>query len=59
MNMLFKRELSSMVPRLILFNGKLEIIRPLAYIQKKQIEDFIYSREQKQRPFSGKSAHPK
>lgn len=42
MNMLYKRELSSMVPKLTLFDGKIDIIRPLAYIQKTQIEDLIY-----------------
>jgi tRNA 2-thiocytidine biosynthesis protein TtcA len=45
MNLFYKRELSSMLPRLPLFNGKLDIIRPLAYIQKHQIESFIYERE--------------
>lgn len=42
MNLFYKRELSSMLPRLVLFGGKMEIIRPLAYIQKVQIEKFIY-----------------
>jgi len=46
MNLLYKRELSSMLPRLTLFNGKMEIIRPLAYLQKFQIENFIYERNE-------------
>lgn len=41
MNLFYKRELSSMLPRLVLFGGKMEIIRPLAYVQKMQIEKFI------------------
>lgn len=45
MNMLYKRELSSMLPRLTLFKGKIEIIRPLAYLRKFQIENFIYERK--------------
>jgi tRNA 2-thiocytidine biosynthesis protein TtcA len=45
MNLFFKRELSSMLPRLPLFKGKMDIIRPLAYIQKHQIESFIYERD--------------
>lgn len=43
MNLFYKRELSSMLPRLLLFGGKMEIIRPLAYVQKVQIESFIYN----------------
>lgn len=46
MNILYKQELSSMLPRLDLFRGKIDLIRPLAYIQKNQIEDFIYNREE-------------
>ncbi len=42
MNMLYKRELSSMLPRLPLFCGAMEIIRPLAYFEKRDIENFIY-----------------
>lgn len=43
MNLFYKRELSSMLPRLKLFGGKMEIIRPLSYIQKFQIENYIYN----------------
>lgn len=46
MNLFYKRELSSMLPRLALFDGKLEIIRPLAYLEKRHIEDYIYNREE-------------
>lgn len=43
MNLFYKRELSSMLPRLDLFGGKISLIRPLAYIKKIQIENFIYN----------------
>lgn len=43
MNMFFRRELSSMLPRLPLFGGAIEIIRPLAYLSKDDIESYIYS----------------
>lgn len=43
MNMFYKRELSSMLPHLPLFGGKMSIIRPLAYLEKADIETFIYS----------------
>lgn len=45
MNLFYKHELSSMVPKLELFGGKMFIMRPLAYIQKTQIEDYIYTKE--------------
>lgn len=45
MNLFYKRELSSMLPRLDLFQGKMRIIRPLAYLEKSAIEEFVYSRE--------------
>jgi tRNA 2-thiocytidine biosynthesis protein TtcA len=45
MNLFYKRELSAMLPRLDLFGGKMSIIRPMAYIQKSQIE--IYMAENK------------
>lgn len=41
MNMLCKRELSCMMPRLPLFDGDLEIIRPLIYLEKSQILRYI------------------
>jgi tRNA 2-thiocytidine biosynthesis protein TtcA len=43
MNLFYKRELSSMLPRLSLFAGKMEIIRPMAYVQKFQIESYIFN----------------
>ncbi len=43
MNMFYKRELSSMLPKLPLFGGKMTIIRPLAYLEKTDIETYIYS----------------
>lgn len=46
MNMLYKRELSSMLPRLPLFGGQMDIIRPLAYVNKARIEAFIWEREE-------------
>ncbi len=46
MNLFFKRELSTMLPRLDLFDGKISLIRPLAYVRKIQIESFIYDREE-------------
>jgi tRNA 2-thiocytidine biosynthesis protein TtcA len=52
MNLFFKRELSSMVPRLKIFEGEMEIIRPLAYIEKSMIEEFIYTREDEPPIFS-------
>lgn len=44
MNLFFKRELSSMVPRLKIFNGGMEFIRPLVYVEKSMIEEFVYTR---------------
>lgn len=52
MNLLFKRELSSMLPRLPLFGGRVDIIRPLAYVSKSKIEAFIWERE-KEAPVFG------
>ncbi|MGC8764886.1 MAG: ATP-binding protein [Brevinematia bacterium] len=46
MNMFYKRELSSMLPKLPLFNGTLTIIRPLAYLEKKEIEKYFYSNKE-------------
>ena len=40
MNMFFFGEISSMKPKISLFNGKLTIIRPLAYIDKATIYNF-------------------
>ena len=41
MNVFYKRELSTMLPRLPIFNGAIEIIRPLSYLTKKEIEKYI------------------
>jgi tRNA 2-thiocytidine biosynthesis protein TtcA len=41
MNMFYRRELSSMIPRLPLFEGKIDIIRPLAYLEKSRIMRYI------------------
>lgn len=46
MNMFYGRELSSMLPRLDLFGGKMSLIRPLCYINKTRIESYIYAREE-------------
>ncbi len=46
MNIFYMRELSSMLPRLDIFGGKMAFIRPLCYIRKTQLESFIYSREE-------------
>ncbi len=46
MNMFYGRELSSMLPRLDLFGGKMSLIRPLCYISKSRIESYIYGREE-------------
>lgn len=44
MNMFFNASFSTMVPNLSIFKGKLHIIRPLAYIEEKNIE--IFTREE-------------
>ena len=41
MNMFYMREISTMIPRLSVFDGKIDLIRPLAYIEKKSIEKYI------------------
>lgn len=46
MNMFYGRELSSMLPRLDIFGGKMSLIRPLCYISKPRLESFIYGREE-------------
>jgi tRNA 2-thiocytidine biosynthesis protein TtcA len=38
MNMFYSGNISTMVPRQDLFSGKLSVIRPLAYIEKKEIQ---------------------
>ncbi|MEN8256660.1 MAG: ATP-binding protein [Thermodesulfobacteriota bacterium] len=38
-NLFYGGNLSTMVPRQDLFNGKLAIIRPLAFLQKKQVQE--------------------
>lgn len=45
MNLFYGKELSAMVPRLDILDGRLDIIRPLAYISKARIESYIYERE--------------
>ena len=40
MNLFFRGEISSMRPKVDLFGGKLSIIRPFAYLEKKALEDF-------------------
>ncbi|QJR22005.1 tRNA(Cytosine32)-2-thiocytidine synthetase [Brevinematales bacterium NS] len=52
MNLFFKRELSSMVPRLKIFDGEMEFIRPLAYVEKAMIEEFVYTQEEEMPIFS-------
>jgi tRNA 2-thiocytidine biosynthesis protein TtcA len=41
LNLFYKREASAMLPRLPLFGGKIELIRPLAYIDKRQLIGYI------------------
>lgn len=41
MNLFYKREVSAMMPRLSLFEGKFELIRPLIYLEKRQIVRYI------------------
>lgn len=45
MNMLYRRELSAMLPRLPVFEGKMEIIRPLAYLEKRQLERYVQEKQ--------------
>ena len=45
MNMFFNGEISAMSPKQELFKGKIQIIRPLAYVEERQIERFV--REEK------------
>ncbi|URA10647.1 tRNA lysidine(34) synthetase [Thermospira aquatica] len=52
MNLFFKRELSSMVPRLKIFEGEMEFIRPLAYVSKSMIEEYVYTQEEEMPIFS-------
>jgi len=40
LNMLFHGEISTMPPKLKMFNGRFYIIRPFAYIQKKYIKEY-------------------
>ena len=40
MNLVFFGEVSSMKPKISLFNGQLDIIRPLCYIAKRNIDNF-------------------
>ena len=40
MNLFFHGEISSMRPKIELFKGKLSIIRPFCYLDKKDIQDF-------------------
>ena len=40
LNMIFSRELSSMVPNLPVKNGRFSIIRPLYYVEEKMIKNF-------------------
>lgn len=41
MNLFYKRETSAMMPRLPLFDGKFEIVRPMVYLDKKQIRRYV------------------
>ncbi|MCK4810472.1 MAG: tRNA 2-thiocytidine(32) synthetase TtcA [Candidatus Omnitrophica bacterium] len=41
MNLCFAGEISTMKPKLELFEGRLTIIRPLCYIEKKDLLDFV------------------
>ncbi len=41
LNLFYKRETSAMMPRLPLFEGKMEIIRPLAYLDKRRIQRYV------------------
>jgi tRNA 2-thiocytidine biosynthesis protein TtcA len=41
MNVFYKREVSAMIPRLPLFGGKIELIRPLAYLDKRQLTRYV------------------
>lgn len=55
MNMFFQAEISTMAPRQELFKGRIVIIRPLAYVEEKEIADFIKS--EKTKVFSCKCPH--
>jgi len=39
MNLLFEGEISAMAPRQEMFEGRISIIRPLAYVEEKEIEE--------------------
>ncbi|OHD53919.1 MAG: hypothetical protein A2Y33_00730 [Spirochaetes bacterium GWF1_51_8] len=41
LNLFYKREASAMLPRLPLFGGKLELIRPLAYLEKQHLVSYV------------------
>ncbi len=41
MNLLYKRELSTMVPRLKILKDQIEIIRPMAYLEKRYLTEYI------------------
>jgi tRNA 2-thiocytidine biosynthesis protein TtcA len=41
LNLFFNGEISAMCPRQELFHGKITIIRPLAYVEKKMIKRFV------------------
>jgi tRNA 2-thiocytidine biosynthesis protein TtcA len=41
MNLLFEGQISAMAPKQDLFEGKVAIIRPLAYVEEKEIEEWV------------------
>ena len=59
MNLFFHGEISSMKPKIDLFEGRLTIIRPFAYLEKKDIQNFYskfnFPKADYQCPYAGQS----
>ena len=45
MNLFFFGEISAMKPKISFFKDKLEIIRPLCYLEKEELKNFVYNLE--------------
>lgn len=45
LNLFYQAEISAMVPKVRMFNGELDIIRPLAYVEEKEIIRFAKKKE--------------
>ena len=51
LNIFFQGQLSSMRPRLKMFGGKIHLIRPFAYLEKSQIQEYALAHRIPQMPY--------